>query len=136
MSTMTSDQLSKIETQIVGELIDLAEQSRLSWEMAIDTAGPEYDGGSEDRADKAREDAEGCAEAYEAAIECARGMYANWSEECRGHLLDAKRLESEWGDCSEASAAIRALDEYLGELAEEEAAETEDATVETAEAQS
>ena len=115
---------------IVSELIDLAEQSRLLWEMAVDTVGPEYDGGSEERADQCREDAEECAEAYEAAIECVRGMYANWSEECRGHLFDAKRLESQWGDCSEASAPIRALDEYTEELAEEEAA------VETAEGES
>lgn len=85
----------------------LQQQSANAWDMAVDTAGPEYPGGSKQRATDMRALADECDEKYEAAIAC---LEEDDIAGARTHLEQAARLESEGGDASHARSAIKALD--------------------------
>jgi hypothetical protein len=106
---------------IIGELTQIRTWSEDAWDMAVDTAGPEYDGGSVDRAAEMRSAGDECLEEYDAAIETLRNQYDGWARDAREHLLAAKRLESDGGDSSHAQMAIEALDEYLAQDEEDQA---------------
>lgn len=82
--------------------------------MAVDTAGPEYNGGSLERAKTMQHLADSCDAEYDAALECLEEQYADWARLALQHLEDARSLESEGGDASHAQKAIQALKEYIG----------------------
>jgi hypothetical protein len=89
--------------------------SAKAWGLAVDTAGPEYDGGSSKKAEEMKALADSCDAEYDAVIECLEGQYADWARLARQHLEDARSLESEGGDAFYAQMALQALDEYLAE---------------------
>lgn len=103
---------------IVAQIKQIQAQSVLAWEMAVDTAGPEYDGGSDEKAEKMQSLADSCDEAYDAAIETLEGQYADWARNARAHLEEARSLESEGGDSSHADSALEALADYIAEDSE------------------
>ena len=86
-----------------------------AWDNAVETAGPEYPGGSVARATRLRELADECLSDYDAAIQCVREQCAGWYGDARTHLLSAEALEALGGDASDARTASEALDEYASE---------------------
>lgn len=90
----------------IAAIEDLRRASELGWEMAVDTAGAEYPGGSDERAEKMRSMADGCDDAYaEAVAALERGDV----EAAIESLEQARGLESDGGDSSHASSALALL---------------------------
>lgn len=108
---------------IIAQIKQIQGWSNAAWEQAVDTAGPEYAGGSEGKAAQMQALADECDSEYDAAIETLEGQYANWQSDAKSHLEQARSLESEGGDGSHADMALEALAEYI---AEETAKETAD----------
>jgi hypothetical protein len=100
---------------IVVQIKQIQGWSQAAWGTAIDTAGPEYSGGSAERQEAMRELAESCDAAYDAAIETLEGQYENWAQNAKHYLEEAKGYESEGGDSSHATMALEALKDYLTE---------------------
>src|SRR5688500_11109586 len=89
--------------------------SKSAWEMAINTGGPEYTGGSVERATDLQDLMSECLSAYDDAIEAIEGQYAGWRTIAREGFSRAKELESQGGDCSHAQLALETLDELISE---------------------
>jgi len=100
---------------IVAEIKVFQAWSALAWEMAVDTAGAEYPGGSAEKATEMQSLADACAEAYDAAIECLEGQYEGWAQNAQTHLEEAKSLEADGGDDFHAREALEALTDYIAE---------------------
>lgn len=82
-------------------------QSQQAWGMAVETAGPEYAGGSAAASEAMQELSDACDEAYDAAIQALEdGDFAA----AREQLEQAKHLEGQAGDGSHAVSALEALD--------------------------
>lgn len=95
-------------TEVIAKIRKFQTQSNEAWDMAIETAGPEYSGGSIERQDAMQSLADTSEGYYEDAIEALEaGDYASAIEA----LGQAKSCESEGGDCSYASSALEALNE-------------------------
>lgn len=90
----------------VAKIEKLQRQSVLAWEMAVETAGPEYAGGSEGKAEAMQSLADECDEAYDAAI---AALESGDIDAARTALETAKSLESEGGDASHAISALEVL---------------------------
>lgn len=106
---------------IIGEIKAIQARSANAWEMAVDTAGPEYPGGSVERAAELQSLADACDEAYEAAVDTLEGQYDGWASAAQLHLEEARSLESDGGDASHAIEALEALADYAAEDAADEA---------------
>lgn len=83
------------------------ESSRNAWDMAVDTAGPEYGGGSEERAESMRIVSDECDELYDDAI---AALHAGDIPTARAALEQCRSLEAEGGDGSDAAGALEAID--------------------------
>jgi hypothetical protein len=92
---------------IIEQIRKIQTLSATAWELAVDTAGPEYAGGSRAKAKAMKHLADSCDAEYDAAIECLEGRNADLA---RQHLESARSLESEGGDDSHAEMALKVLD--------------------------
>jgi hypothetical protein len=101
------------KASIVEQIKNFQKWSAMNWEMAVDTAGPEYDGGSSEKAEEMQSLADACDEAYDAAIEALEGQYEGWVLNALTHLEEAQTQEKEGGDSSHADMALEALCDYL-----------------------
>ena len=81
----------------------LRTQSELAWETAVETAGPEYPGGSEEREASMQSLADGCDDAWQRAEDALEAGDIGAAIEA---LEEARSLESEGGDDSHARRAI------------------------------
>ena len=90
-------------------LADIRTRSELAWEAAIDTAGPEYPGGSKDRVAAMRALAHECDAEYQAAIDELVADYSGARLEAIKHLAQARRLEGQGGDDCHAREALDLL---------------------------
>jgi hypothetical protein len=88
----------------------IASDSRDAWEMAVETAGPEYCGGSDERAAEMQKLADACDDAYDRAIDAVTDEDMVAALEA---LEEARSLESEGGDCSHARSAIEIVAEEV-----------------------
>lgn len=103
------EQVSDEETTSADVLASVRESqlsSELCWEMAIETAGPSYDGGSSEAQARMQALSDACDASYDAAIETLEALGEGWRSEVRGHLLDAQRSEAEGGDSGPATEAL------------------------------
>lgn len=91
---------------IVSKIQKLAASSAQCWDMAVDTAGPEYSGGSERKASEMQDLADECESAYDSAIEAIERDDMTAAIAC---LEQAKTLEAEGGDASHAIKALQIL---------------------------
>jgi hypothetical protein len=97
---------------IVPQIEKLSTLSANAWDMAVETAGPEYDGGSEERAESLRRLADACSDAYDDAL---LALGREDIDAAVDALETASRLESEGGDSSHADEAL----ELLSDLSDE-----------------
>ncbi len=81
-------------------------QSKTAWEMAIDTAGPDYQGGSDTKQESMQDLADECDTYYDIAV---GALEVKNYELALDSLLEARSLESKGGDCSHADSAIKEL---------------------------
>ena len=92
--------------ELAKRIAKIQQRSNDAWEMAVDTAGSEYSGGSDENQSEMQSLANSCDSCYDAAITAIEsGDYPAALEQ----LKTAKSLESEGGDCSCADRAIEIL---------------------------
>lgn len=84
----------------------LAQSSANAWSMAVETAGPDYLGGSDAAASAMAALADECSDAYEAA---GRAVLDGDVIAAESELERARSLEAEGGDDSHARDALEAL---------------------------
>lgn len=97
---------SKGDQNMAKQIESLRTQSEQAWEMAVETAGPEYSGGSTERAEAMQSLADACGEAWQRA---ADALDADDFAAALAALEEARGLESEGGNDSHARSAIEAL---------------------------
>jgi hypothetical protein len=90
-------------------------QSNAAWEMAVDTAGPEYAGGSRKNQKAMQSLADSCDSCYDAAIASLEAEGCDYDAALES-LRQARHLESEGGDCAHADEAIAAVEAHVAAL--------------------
>ena len=95
MSRPIADRISRLRTQ-----------SELAWETAVETAGPDYPGGSEDREASMQSLADACDDAWQRAEVALEASDISAAVEA---LEKASSLESEGGDDSHSRRALELL---------------------------
>jgi len=98
----------KIE-HLLKKITRLQMESADGWAMAAETAGPDYQGGSEENEEQIEALASECFDAYEVAL---NALEEGDLEAAIEALEDARSLEAEGGDASAAIEALEALEAY------------------------
>lgn len=98
--------MTSTNDSILAAVKSAQQHSNAAWGTAVDTAGPGYDGGSEERAADMQSLADECDESYDAAI---AALEAGDVEAARAALEQCRRLEGEGGDNSDAAGALESL---------------------------
>jgi len=88
----------------------IQKRSLLAWETAVDTAGPEYAGGSSEKQAKMQALADECDALYDALI---ADLETGQISDARERIASIRSLESECGDCSHAVEALEVIEAYV-----------------------
>lgn len=96
--------------QIERKIERIQKRSLLAWETAVDTAGPEYAGGSAEKQDEMQSLADESDALYDLLIQ---DLEAGQISDARERIASIRALESEGGDCSHAVEALEALEAYV-----------------------
>lgn len=105
-------------TNLIQKIQSIQSQSNASWETAVDTAGPDYAGGSEANQDAMQSLADSADISYDNAIAALEMADLDASNYWRAieELKSARSAESEGGDCSFADEAIELIEQTIESL--------------------